>query len=275
MKLRVSSSIFLFALTTQAFASHAQIESTTVNNPGKIYIGAFGGGGSSNDLNANQFGTVFFIEATGGPLAVDAFGQLDSKTTSFFGAQLGYQAPEIFLNSSPQLALKPAAELEGYYMSKRSFNGTLINNTDRLSEHDFVVSYPMSRTVFIANAVLSFNNPCFIVTPYIGLGIGSAISRISDASSTQVNPPEADVNHYNANPSATNSAFAGQIKIGFSYDFNNHISLFADYRWLYIASTNFTFGSTVFPTHAPTSSWQVRLDSQRCNLGNLGIRFSL
>lgn len=266
MKLRISSSIFLFALTTPVFASTA---------PEKFYIGAFGGFGSTNNFNASQYGTVFITEAGGGPLAVNAFGQLNSPSTSLFGVQLGYQAQEIFLNHSPQSTLIPAAELEQYYMSKRSFNGTLINDTSRGSERNFIVSYPMSRTVYLANAVLNFNNPRFIVQPYIGFGIGSAIVRISGATSTQTNPAEAGINHYNSNTSDTNSTFAGQIKLGLSYGINKYVSFFAEYRWLYLASTSFTFGSTVYPTHSETSSWQVKLDAQRSSVGNIGVRFNL
>ncbi len=133
----------------------------------------------------------------------------------------------------------------------------------------------MKRTVFLANAVLSFNNPCQRVHPYVGFGIGNAIVKISDASATQIEPPEEGVNHYNANTSDTDSTFAGQIKLGLSYDINNYINLFADYRWLYLASTHFVFGSTVSPSHVETSNWQVKLDPQRYNLGNVGIRIKL
>jgi len=275
MKLRIASSIFLFALTASAFASTAPIESLTVSTPGKFYIGAFGGGGSSYDFNASQLGTAFYTEAAGGPLAVNAFGQLNSKSTWFYGAQLGYQAPEIILNPSSQWTLGPAAELEGYSMSNNSFTGDLTNNTVRLPEHDFLVSYPMSRTVVLVNAVLNFNNPRFLAHPYIGLGIGDALVRITGASSTQINPTEGGINHYNANNSDTNSTFAGQIKIGLSYDINKYISVFADYRWLYLANTHFVFGSTVYTSHVETSNWQVKLDTQRYNLGNIGVRVNL
>lgn len=270
MKLNISSSILLLALATPTFASHAQEPCAE-----KLYFGVFGGGGSSNSINTSQFGTAYYIEAQGGPLAVNAFGQLGSKSTGFFGAQIGYQARDVFLNYSPQWVLRPAAELEGYIMSKSTFNGDLINNTDRLPEHDFVVSYPMHRTVYLINAVLNFKNHHFPVTPYIGLGIGNAIVRISNASATQIDPPEAGFNHYNASTNATDSVFAGQIKLGLSYGINKYISIFADYRCLYLASSNFTFGSTVYPSHPETSSWQVILDAQRYNLGNIGIRFSL
>jgi len=275
MKLHISYSIFLFALTTSAFASHIPIESATVTAPGKFYIGVFGGGGSSNNFNGTQFGTAFFPDAAGGPLAVNAFGRLSSQSAAFFGAQLGYQAQEILLNPCSHWTLGPAAELEGYSMNNSSFHGDLINNTARLPEHDFSVTYPMSRTVFLANAVMSFNHPCLLVHPYVGLGIGNAIIRISGADAAQISPPEVGINHYNTNTSDTNSTFAGQIKLGLSYDINKYVSLFADYRWLYLANTHFAFGSTVATGHVPTSSWQVKLDAQRYNLGDIGIRVNL
>ncbi len=265
----ISSTLFLFALTTSALASPAQ------SMGGKLYAGVFGGGGSSNDFNGSQFGTAFYTEAAGGPVAVNAFGQINSHSASFFGAQLGYQAQEILLNPSSRWTLGPAGELEGYYMNSSSFNGEIINNTARLPEHDFLVSYPMNRTVFLANAVLSLKNPRYLFHPYVGFGIGSAIVRISGADATQVSPPEAGVNHYNSNASDTDSAFAGQIKVGLSYDINKSVSLFADYRWLYLSSTHFLFGSTVAAGHVETSAWQVKLDAQRYNLGDVGIRFNL
>lgn len=267
MKLRLSSSILLFALTIPAIA--------TATAPGKFYAGLFGGAGSSNDFNATQLGTAYFIEAAGGPLSVNAFGQLGSESSAFFGMQLGYQGQEILFTPSSQWTLAPAVELEGFTMNESTFNADLINNTTRLPEHDFQVSYPMSRNIFLGNAVFSFNHPRLVVHPYIGLGIGGAIVRISGADATQISPPEAGINHYNSNDSDTTTTFAGQIKLGLGYDINKYITVFADYRWLYLGNTNFVFGSTVYPTHAETSSWQVKLDSQRYNMGNIGVRFNL
>lgn len=273
MKLRIFSSIFLFALTTLAFASHAPIQPIPVIAPAKLYVSVFGGAGYSNNFNAKQFGTAFITEAQGGPLSVNAFGQLNDRSTSFLGAQLGYQAQERVLNFFLPLTVAPAVELEAYATDKSTFNGTLTNNVLRLPEHDFAVSYPMRRTMFLANAVLNINNTCFLVHPYIGVGIGNAIVRISNAISSQLNPPES-INHYNANQGDTNSTFAGQIKLGLSYDINKCISIFAEYRSLYLASTHFVFGSAISPDHVETSSWQVKFDSQRYNLGNVGVRFN-
>lgn len=279
MKTRISSTILLCALVAPTFASHtpSHVESAPVLAPSKFYVGIFGGGGSSNKINVNQYATAYLLEASGGPLAVDAFGTLNSESSAFFGLQLGYQMQEILLSSTPSArwTLSPAIELEGYGMNNSSFNAAVVNNTDRLDAHDFAVTYPMSRNVFLGNMVIGFNNPCLMVHPYIGFGIGSALMRITGATAIQTDPLEAGLNHYNSNSNASDSAFAGQIKLGLSYDFNQYVSVFADYRWLYIASSSFVFGSTVVPGHSATSSWQVSLDAQKYNLANLGLRFNL
>lgn len=273
MKLAISSSVFLCVFTTLTFAGDTSAESTA-SGAGKLYVGAFGGGGASNHFNGSHHATAFILEAAGGPLPVNAFGKLDSKNTAFLGAQLGYQAQNISLNSFSQWTLGPAFELEGYTMNRRSVNGEFIHNTPRIDEHDFLVSFPTRRTMLLANAILNFNNHCLSIHPYIGFGIGNAMVRISGADATQIEPAEAGVNHYNTNTSDTNATFAGQFKLGFSYDINKYLSFFADYRWLYLANSHFLFGSTAAPNHAPTSSWQVKLDAQQFHLGNIGLRFN-
>lgn len=262
MKLRALSPIFLLALTAGAFA-HA----------GRVYVSAFGGGGSSNNVGATQLGTAFYSEAEGGPLAVNAFGTLGSQGEGFYGAQLGYQAPAILFKSLSNWSFSPAGELEGYFMGKNTFSGMVSNTTDRLPEHVFAVSYPMTNDVLLVNAILNFNRGNCHVHPYVGFGIGSAIESISGANAAQTSPAEANVNHYNSDSSDSDTTFAGQIKLGLSYDITHCIGLFADYRWLYVGNTHFVFGSTVYSSHVPTSSWQVKLNHQHYNSGAVGLRF--
>lgn len=274
LKLSIPLSILLFALPTLTFASSTSMQSDAATGSEKLYIGVFGGGGSSKHLHGRQFGTALFREAVGGPLSVNAFGRIEKKRSGFYGAQLGFQAREKCFFSSSEWTLAPAVELESFVMNKSTFKGEFFNEVDRLPEHDFLVSYGMRRSVFLANAVLNFNNPCFIVNPYVGFGIGSAIVKIRDARAKQIRPPERGVNHFNASTKDTTSTFAGQIKLGVSYDISECVSLFAEYRFLYLANTLFVFGSTVYPTHAETSSWQVKLSDQKYNLGNVGIRYN-
>src|SRR4029079_15984240 len=87
----VCAFIGLFAATNTTFASMDAITPTT----GKVYFGLFGGGGKSNRFDVQQYGTALYLEATGGPLAVDAFGDVGRHSLSFAGIQPGYQAPAI------------------------------------------------------------------------------------------------------------------------------------------------------------------------------------
>lgn len=243
--------------------------------PGNIYLGVFGGGGVSDKIDISQYGTAFYTEAEGGPLAVNAFGRTNSRSTGLVGGQVGYQwvniAPNLF---DSQWSLTPALEFEGYYLGQSSFTGHDINNeTTRLTEHDFLVDYPTSAGIFLINAALTFNSNPSKLHPYIGGGIGAAVQSISRANATQTSPAEPGINHYNSNSSGTDSAFAAQGKIGLSYDLTEKFSVFAEYRGLYIADTSYSFGSTVFPGHPETSNWQVTLDSQYYSLGAAGIRY--
>lgn len=271
MKRTIYSSLFLTLLMGSAFAD----QSAMAPAPGKLYIGIFGGYGSSNNFDVSQYGTAFYTEASGGPLAVNAFGDMDNHSGWLGGAQIGYKAQDILLSPNSLWALGPAIELEGFYLGKRTFTGDLTNDTSRLPEHDFAVSFPMKRSVFLTNFVVNFDNPCYLFHPYVGVGLGGAIVKISGADGMQVSPPEEGINHYNANTSDRTSTFAGQVKAGVSYDINQYFSLFAEYRWLYLANTQFAFGSTVYPSHVATSNWQVKMDAQHYNIGTVGIRLSV
>jgi hypothetical protein len=57
----------------------------------RIYVGAFGGGIYSDSTKLSQMGTVFFEEAEGGPLAVNARGHSKRTSSGFGGAQIGYE----------------------------------------------------------------------------------------------------------------------------------------------------------------------------------------
>lgn len=243
--------------------------------PGKIYVGVFGGSGSSNKFHINQYGTAFYTEAAGGPLAVNAFGKSNNPSKGFFGAHLGYQWAEILVNPCYQWGIAPAVELEGYYIGKTTFTAHDVNNnTARLPEHDFVVKYPTKTDVFLGNVILNLNVCSSAFHPYLGLGIGSAINSIRHADAKQVSPPEAGINHFNSHSSDRAATFAGQAKIGLRYDICN-FSVFADYRWVYLSSTSYAFGSTVYTGHPETSNWQVKMNPRNYSLGTIGIQYSI
>ncbi|MGQ3891298.1 hypothetical protein [Legionella sp. CNM-4043-24] len=265
----VSASVL--ALSTSVAFSGAM--GPVATSAGRVYLGVFGGGGAVTGPDMRQHATAFFVEQAGGPLAVDGFGSAESSSTGMIGGHIGYS----WNNMSSYLPLTPAIELEAYYMGGVKIQGHEISNdTVRLDEHDFRVSFSQKTGVFLINTVLNSDNPSFgRFKPYIGVGIGSAVISVSNASSIQVSPPEPGVNHFNAHTSDTAVAFAAQPKIGFNFDINPRASLFAEYRFLYLSSTDYTFGSTVYPGHAATSPWLVGIQSQYYNMGTVGINFDL
>ena len=73
---------------------------------------------------------------------------------------------------------------------------------------------------------------------------------------------------------ASSWAFAAQGKAGVRFNLTERCWLFTEYRFLYVGSTNFVFGPTVYPTHVPTTPWTVHFGGMCQNLGVGGIGFS-
>src|SRR5688572_29176242 len=129
MKLAVPFTLALLTLTGIAYADNAPVSS--VSTPKKFYIGVFGGEAWSNKFNVAQYGTAYYTEINGGPLAVNAFGSANDESSAYFGAQLGYRADEMPFGSSGQWSFTPGLELEGYSLNNTTFNAHLVNNTTR------------------------------------------------------------------------------------------------------------------------------------------------
>ena len=243
-----------------------------------LYVGFFAGGGGSANTNVNQSGTAFF--AVGGPpdglgpLGVNANGSASGRGTGVAGLQIGREfAGTTFGGDERSWGLRPAGELEAYYLGT-NYKGDVLNPNARLPEHDFADTFPMNTGVFLVNAVLNVQTSWQRVTPYIGGGVGTAFVTVAGADSLQIAPPEAGVNHFNSDPSASSWAFAVQAKAGVRYNLTERWWLFGEYRFLYIGSTNFTFGPTVYANHAPTSAWSVHMGDMLQHLGVGGIGFN-
>lgn len=252
----------ILAVMASLVAAPAAAEQT--NKARGVYFGVFGGGGSSSDTDVIQRGTVFFTEAEGGPMAVNATGRTDSGSVGFIGGQVGYEM------SYPSVLL-PAFEIEGFHLDTGTRRATLENPTDRLPEHTFDNTYPMNSAVFLANIVFSFPTSFYGLTPYVGGGIGAAHVSIDGAESLQVDPPEGDLNHFNSGRDSSAWTFAAQVKAGIRLPLGSNAYVFGEYRYLYLGSTDQTFGSTVVPTHAPTSAWTQNFGETSHHLGTAGI----
>ena len=235
--------------------------------PGRgAYVGLFGGGGGGSTRTIKQLGTVFFPEVAGGPLAVNAAGRANTGGVWFVGAQIGHE----WAYGS---RLRPAFEIEGFYLAGGTQRARLDNTNVRLAEQTFDAAFPMHTTVVLANAVLSFPTSYPNITPYVGGGAGVARVSIDGASSAQINPAEPGVNHFNSGPDSSAWTFAAQAKAGVRFALGSNAYVFGEYRYLYVGSTDQIFGSTAYPAHAPTSPWTVRFGDTSYHLAAGGIGF--
>jgi opacity protein-like surface antigen len=119
-------------------------------------------------------------------------------------------------------------------------------------------------------------SPCLYgFTPYVGGGIGAARVSLKNAKSFQISPEELGINHFNSKRHDSSWAFAAQAKAGIRYDFCESFHIFGEYRYLYLDSSNYILGSTVYPTHVPTSPWNVKVSNVHYNAFAIGIQYDL
>jgi hypothetical protein len=239
-----------------------------------VYVGIFGGGGVSSINPVSQVGTALIPDSRGGPLSVNAVGGTGSRAVGLVGLQIGHESPRCSLGAAGDgWNLLPAGEVEAYYLAGTQ-RADLNNATSRLPEHEFLDSFPMNNAVFTTNLILSAQTPCRGLIPYVGGGIGAACVSISGADSTQVSPAEPGINHFNSVPDSSCWSFAAQAKTGVRVPLSERCWLFAEYRYLYVSSTTYTFGSTRYPTHVPTTPWTVHFGDMSNHMGVGGIGFS-
>ena len=241
----------------------------------RLYIGAFGGGICSNSSKVSQLGTALLTEAEGGPLAVSAKGRTRKAHTGFGGVQLGYEWFNHSYTPYSDWTITPAVEMEAYWFSQTK-KGHLANTTDldRLPEHDFFNKFHIDQGVYLANAVFSLNN-CYGLTPYVGGGVGATRIAINRASSIQLDPFEPGINHFNSGRKDSSWAFAAQVKAGLRYTICKSFHVFGEYRYLFVDSSNYIFGSTVYPTHARTTPWNVKIKDIQYNSFVFGLQYDL
>lgn len=264
----------LFALVSLTAMNSSLMACECCEQPSnnRLYIGAFGGGIYSNNNDIYQYGTAFFSEVESiGPLPVIAEGHLNKTSSGFGGVQIGYEW------SKPDCsgwAFATAGELEVFFF-KHKKKGNLINETVvGLDEHDFFNTFRMNSSVILVNAVLSINNDCFGLSPYIGGGIGAARVSLHKAFSLQLEPDE-PANHFNSNRNDSTWAFAAQAKAGLRYNFCQMFHVFAEYRFLYVDAAKYVFGATNYPTHVPTTAWNVKVKNVHYNAFAIGVQFDL
>jgi hypothetical protein len=237
-----------------------------------VYAGVFGGGGCFHADTVSQVGVALFPDVDGGPLFVNANGEGDSQGAGLVGLHIGYEGSGRELGRNGWAVL-PAVEFEGFYLGGTQ-RASVSDPNNRLRGHVFDDTFPIDSGVFLTGAVLSIQTPSRILAPYAGIGVGAACVSINGADSPQVVPPEPGVNHFDSDPDASCWGFAGQFKVGARLHLTERLYVFSEYRFLYVSSTNYTFGSTVAPGHVPTSAWNVHFGDLHHHMGVGGIGFN-
>lgn len=233
-----------------------------------VYVGVFGGLGASIATNMRQQGQVLNLPR---PLPIDANGSTGGSTrVALGGAQLGYEWSRWELGQS-KWALRPAVELEGFYIGKHTPTGEMPVVPRALGTQ--YVSTPMTAGVVLANVILNVKTPYSDrILPYVGAGAGMAFLSIKDSDSA--NPSEPGINHFNSDPGASDSAFAVQLKAGIKGEISKNLYLFTEYRYLSVDATSYTFGATDYPgLHLPTTTWRFNMGRQHYNLFVAGLQY--
>jgi opacity protein-like surface antigen len=237
------------------------------------YVGVFGGAGIQDIDSVAQIGTAFYPPAEGGPLYVNAVADPGSRVVGIAGLHVGHEWCGSCLGCAGRSwTLLPAAEFEGFYLTSTQ-RADVSDPNNRLNGHVFADDFPLDSGVLLTNAIISLQAGGQRVTPYVGAGVGVACVSINGADSPQVIPPEPGVNHFNSNPDSSSWGFAAQAKAGVRFCVSERCYLFTEYRLLYVGSTDFSFGSTDYPTHVPTTPWTVNFGDTYHHLGVAGVGF--
>ena len=233
------------------------------------YVGVFGGGGSRSSTNVSQFGTAFFVEAVGGPMAIDATGQTSSGGVGFGGAHLGYEW-------SYGTYLRPALEIEGFYLAGNQPRATLVNPTDRLpNTPSSILSRPAPRC-FWRIWLSASRRPIKTSRP-----ISAADSGRATSPSTAPRPHRPTRRSLASTTSTRARDFlsldlAAQVEGRCALRPRRQLALIclASTAICMSATWNQVFGSTVDPTHVPTSPWTTSFGGTSHHLAAGGVGFS-
>ena len=250
-------------------AAGTALAAETGDTENGIYLGALGGLGTLDSTSLRQIGTVKLPHPLP-DLPIDADGSTDRPDVALGGVQLGYQWAG-WHSSASGWGLLPAIELEGLYLGTHTPEGEMPIQPKFLGTQ--YVTLHMKGYVLLANVLLTVRTPYSQrFFPYAGAGAGTARVAITDSDSA--NPSEPGINHFNSDPDASDSALAWQFRLGVKGNLTRRWSLFAEYRYLNIDNTRYTFGPTDYPgQHPPTDSWDVRLGELEYNLFVAGAQY--
>lgn len=251
-----------------AFVLAGNCHAADVQDGARFYLGGFGGAGVLEETSMQQVGTVFTPQ-TLPDINVNAKGSADSTLAGAAGLRFGVSWGD-WAASPSGWSVNLATEVEGLYLGATP-KGVLDIDPQALGTQ--YVTLPLASKALFANAILNLRTPWSdAIIPYAGGGAGYALVSVNASNST--NPSEPGINHFNSDRDESGSALALQAKLGVRGLIDEHWSVFVEYRHVYIAPADFTFGETDYPgEHLPTSRWNVDLGRQNYDLLMSGIDY--
>src|SRR4051794_14294617 len=141
----------LFALVCSC-ASSACFAADDMSAQG-VYIGLFGGFGSASATSMRQEGGFYLPAPVSSRVNVDAKGSTGAGPAAMLGVQVGYEWNRL-APGQPEWALRPAVELEGLYITKRSPTGAMPITPGVLGTQ--YVTAPVTVGVLLANVAFTF-----------------------------------------------------------------------------------------------------------------------
>lgn len=285
----------------------ATLLAQSTDNRSESYVQLYGGWGIQGPVNTEQTGIAhkrgdFNEFDTDFDLHVKVDGKSDVANVYTTGIVMGH------LWTKNERKWNPGFELD-LSRTYGKFKGMLANPEDEevhringpngaeviefVHEHYGAGHHTFSNTMNIEAWNLSGN---FILTLavrpkaslYTGFGFGFSGVSLTDAQSIQTSPAQTPpgyettidngggpVNHFNGQPNASSMLIFGQARLGIKIDLSNKIALLFDTRAFYRGKSDFTFGSTQYSDHAPTSHWNYSISKGTGMMLNVGVMFWL
>ncbi|CAM3029599.1 outer membrane protein [Legionella worsleiensis] len=271
-------------------------------NDHSVYWGIFGGVGAHDRIYTSQSGMSYryigdLYPGQAAPtdvnynLHVNVMGTSQTNNGVIAGIHVGYLMNELQFGTKTGVNLVPRIELESYYLGSK-MSGTLTNpvlepavlrpegtvspaNSISANQHVFVDDFNLNSGVLMLDTLFDLRTSLSQnYIPYAGVGLGVLFNTLSKANSDQIMPFNEDVNHFNSNTKASSTLLAAQTRVGLRTQIASHLSVFAEYRYIYGAASSYTFGNTYYPgLHPETSPWNVSLGSMNFQTGIIGLDY--
>ena len=190
--------------------------------PSSFYVSAFGGGSFLSDTNFTGVSNpAAGIPGPTGVAGVPLDVALDYSNSYTFGGAAGYQLPFTYLG-----VFQPRLEIEVSYLENDINSGSFNAGAQTFNGDQDVLFFYLNNY-----SDIRFSEDQRFV-PYIGGGLGVAVVN----SNVGYFPASATANTFGV--LGEDTAFAGHVAVGASYELNSNLELYSEGRYFRIQNVN-------------------------------------